>query len=102
MTDIKITCGCNECGKNIDLLDEDFVCVSCKGKTEIAIIKCAVKHAFTHDYIWTDKEGYVGFITEADKEVYLRGVKYGFKQALFWICDYYDEIEFWEKLEDLK
>jgi hypothetical protein len=52
-------------------------------------------------YHWTDKDIYDGFQTEKEKEIFMRGVKKGFGDALFWIADYFDCIGYFEdNIED--
>ena len=51
-----------------------------------------------HKYEWEDKDFYVGFKSEEDKETYLLGVKKGFYSAVFWMADYLDIVSEFEKL----
>lgn len=58
-------------------------------------IKQAIKDTY-NDKHWEDWKSFTGFKSEEEKTVFFYGVKYGIEHALFWIAEYFGEVNFWE------
>jgi hypothetical protein len=61
------------------------------------LIQSALMSGSERTDIWEDREHYI-CSSEEEKTIYLRGVKKGYFDALFWIAYYFDEVEFFDKL----
>lgn len=92
---------CEECNE-VTTLDqfEEYVCEHCRLNSQDSEIMAAIEELTTKEYIWKDEEGYQGFETEKSKALYMKGVKYGYFQALFWLADYFGKVDEYEKLQD--
>lgn len=98
MFEVEIKCGCYNCKEYFDQSEITGRCNTCEEDAFNEQIKEAINRCIEHSYLWTDKDGYCGFETEKDLENYLIGVRRGFMDALFWICDYFGEVDFFEEL----
>ena len=99
---IEITCKCQRCGSKIDPEEVVTYCDDCDNEIfTTQEIEEAINSVSDKDYHWTSKDIYDGFDTEKEKEIFMKGVKHGFCNALFWVCDYFDCIEYFEdNIED--
>ena len=94
--DIEIKIECNECKKKI--VDDwpynigIFICNECEEKLwnridfDKYIRELFEKIASNHDHSWLDKEMYIGWDTEKEKEIFMRGIRHGFFHALWAIA----------------
>jgi len=97
---VNFTFDCDSCNKIYD--NEIFTNVMCDGcleKHSTVEIREALKKVIKNHYLWNDRDVYSG-CSEEEKTIYMKGVKKGYLDALFWMADYFDEIEYWEKLEE--
>lgn len=94
---IKIIMKCDEC-QEINIEDDIIsLCQKCENKNIQSELNQIIKHVYlSHDYLWLDKELIEGFKSDEEKEVYLKGVHYGMRSAMFWLCDYFDSVSIWE------
>lgn len=96
---------CYKCQHKFEDTDGIFFCDSCNESEMVNEFKAAIKNAAEHKYIWQDKEHYVGWDSEKEKEIFMRGVRKGFWDALFFIASYLEDekfVRFYEKLEEKK
>lgn len=90
---------CVECHKEFDEDDAIIsICEECQIIDQDETIREVVTEISKKDYLWCDKEGYVGFNNDHEKEIFLDGIRKGIQDALFFVCDMYGEIEFFEKI----
>lgn len=99
VTNIEIEMKCDSCFKHIDIEAGCFNCEECEIENQNLLIKECVKEVLKYDGCWKDRDYYCG-ISEEDKTIFMKGARYGYFNALFWICDYFNEIQFWEKIEE--
>jgi len=111
MIEINYSCSCVTCDKKLQFDSSEFdtaniICNECRDKFDSFDIQQAILDASEKDYLWIDREGYVGFKSEEEKTYFMRGVKKGYMDALFWIADYFDEVNYFEavieKMKDVK
>lgn len=90
MIKVEISGTCLDCNKS---LNEYQMHVRCSGCTDnlysLEDIETAIQSITTNDYHWKDKEDYEGFDSEDEKEIFMSGIKKGYSDALFHICDYF-------------
>lgn len=88
----------NEIGPEVP---ECFLCEECVDKNIITHFKDAVLDAYSH-YHNLQSNKFEGLETEKEKKIYAAGLRMGFFDALFGICNYWEGelIELWEKLVD--
>lgn len=112
VAEIDIKLKCEECHKysEIDEYFNDYFCESCRLKNTNIEILMAIKESFSRCII-TDEEikktenGMDGWIwigehTEREKELFIRGAKFGGECVLFKICDELNLIREWEKIHE--
>lgn len=102
MTKVEVLIKCQECEDFMDAVEENFVCRYCYEKLHTELIKDAAREAIIDAFEYRpkkeDKTHYVGFSSEEDKKSFLLGLRSGYREALFWICDSFDIVEFFEQL----
>lgn len=93
----KNTIKCRECEENILEYDR-VICGGCwfETRSNDEIYELIKKVAFNNDHEF-DPEYYGGFDTEKEKETYINGVKKGFSDAIFWLCDRIGYVGHFEK-----
>jgi hypothetical protein len=96
---MEIKLRCENCHDLVGIDEINIRCIKHDEEDFIYQMKEAISSCATHSYLWTDKDGYVGFDSDKDLENYLIGVRKGFMDALFWICEYFGEASFFETLE---
>lgn len=93
---------CDECHKKEDIGILDYgLCDNCKDKEHIDSLKEAIKNIYSNK-LWEKKDTFVGFKSDNDKEYFMKGIKYGIEDALFWIADHFGEIDFIELVLEWK
>ena len=96
-TDVTISCTCTYCDKKIDDDEEIILCPSCEENGWQEVVKASVRYALEHEYVWKDKDDYVGFDSEKEHEAFMLGLAKGVSDALFWVCDRQDMVGFYEE-----
>ena len=92
-----MNCTCQQCFEEIDLDDSNIFCKECNGKLFPADdLELAIEEVSDKKYHWESRDGYIGFNSEEDLTLFLDGVKQGYSDALFWMCDYFGMVEFFE------
>lgn len=97
---IDVTIACDVCTKYFDDVCVNTLCKQCEDNYFVIPIKDVLQTLIAKKYIWENKEGYGGFDNEAEKELYMMGVKKGYFDALFWLSDYFDIVELFEKMSE--
>lgn len=97
---ISVIVKCEECYEKGDLEEMHFTCTECKPEKEYTPehIQNCLKEVSEEDHHWTDREHYIGFKSEEEKTIYLRGLYRGYQLALFGVADWFGEVSFFEKL----
>ncbi len=96
--EIRIDCECIACDEKVDMKEITYTCESCIEEQYNEGLKEAIEEVYNKDYLYKDKDDYVGFESDKETEIFMKGIKRGMHNALFWICDYYGQVEFFEKL----
>ena len=97
---INVEFECEECERVLDSkIHCNVMCDDCLENHETVKIRDALLYCVDHDYIWKDRDCYSG-CTEEEKTIYMKGVQKGFRDALFWMADHFNEVEYWEILEE--
>ena len=99
MSEIEITTICFDCAEKFDIDYAYIRCGECDDKREPIDDEYLINHLSKNDYIWKDKDGYVGFENEKELNLYLKGVEKGYKDCLFWLADYLGKVVLFENLE---
>lgn len=90
--DIILRAECDECQKKFEIEEfSSYQCGECLNKkiNHEEIGEALIYLARNNDYLWENNQGYDGFNSEGELEMFLRGTKYGFTNALFWFADYF-------------
>lgn len=99
LASILLSATCDECNKKGELEEMKLRCGNCQGETYTPEhIQNCLKKVSEKTYLWQDRDSYIGFKSEEEKTIYLRGVERGVAMALFFVADWFDEIEFFQKL----
>jgi len=98
--EISIIVTCDYCFKKFELEYMKFQCQECVPNEEYTSehIQNCLKEISEEKHQWEDREHYIGFKSEEDKTLYLKGVYRGYQVALFGVADWFGEVEFYEKL----
>lgn len=98
--EVKAIIECENCHTKNDTesLFCDYVCEDCRLKEQNELVKLAIEELIHKKYIWEEKESYIGFKSEDERELYCSGVKRGYIVALFWLADYFNIVEDFEKI----
>ncbi len=101
---MNITCitECYLCEQQIETINiYQVICYNCeKYWYEEKDIKTAFDDVIDDYQPWKNHEGYIGFKNEELKDSYMKGIKEGYRQSFFHLCDYFGIIDFYEeKLE---
>lgn len=102
MIDVEIKCTCQDCDKEFDEYSVNIQCEECSEKITQEEIKRCVVEVSKKSYLWKSKDCYTGFESEKDLETYLTGLRRGYENALFWLCDHFGLVEFYEKEIELE
>ncbi|HEY2811763.1 MAG TPA: hypothetical protein VGJ00_10305 [Rhabdochlamydiaceae bacterium] len=90
MIEVEIKGKCLSCDETSNDDQLHVYCSNCSNELyKLEDIEYAIESITTNDYHWTDREFYVGFKDEEEKDLFLRGIKKGFSDALFHLCDYF-------------
>lgn len=97
--DVKFQCG--DCNKTIPGSDVIVRCDSCDELCfhREALQECLENATKTKSWLWEDKSGYVGFDSDKELECFLLGIRKGYSDALFDVCDYFGMMQFFDTLE---
>ncbi len=95
--EVEVTCSCSKCKKTLDEYSANIHCHECLRDNDYTEVFDTSRYISTEHAEWKDVDYFDGFNSEQEKEIYLKGVKYGMHNALFWICHYFGNIEFFEK-----
>lgn len=102
--DIDVACKCSNCNKKFGTEDLYFLCDACwELRYTMEYFQEALEYASDKKYIWDscDEDNLSYKDSHELREVFFRGVKKGYCDALFWMADYFGEVEFFEKkIED--
>jgi len=101
--DFEIKMTCDDCNKSKAGFSFVICCDTCFENKIDSYIKSAIENSLTdHTYLWTNKEDYIGFDSDKEKEIFLSGVKKGFDWGVFWIADEFgsNAIEFYEQMQE--
>lgn len=98
MIDIIVKYQCVDCDTEIESDINNVVvdiCEECLKKEKIYEIRDAMRSSFEQaDF----EHEFTRFENKDFKEKWMRGYERGIHDALFWIADYFDQIEFFEEL----
>jgi hypothetical protein len=96
--EIKIFTDCKSCKIQFDLNKEGgLFCTNCiYSFTYESEIEETLLHVASKNYHWEDGEFYKVFKNQEEKEIFLKGIKYGYASALFWIADGFSMVKFFE------
>lgn len=91
--DLQIEATCVLCGDIYHQDNLECICDSCVEESQYTIdeIKKAAICAFSKDYIWKDKNGYIPFGSDKEADTFLRGVRFGFYEGVFNMCKYFGD-----------
>jgi hypothetical protein len=103
--DISIIANCDKCGKETDLekCDGSVFCNGCCDELEMFdkdYVCAALNEVSSLEYHW-DKDNLsdITFCEEPEKrELFFRGVKVGYLDALFWIADWFEVVKYYEEV----
>ncbi len=83
---------CLMCNKIAKADEANYICDDCEYKCCESTVKEAVISASNKTWEWEDRDNFEGYFeTDKEKDCFFNGVKYGYKQALFWILDHVND-----------
>lgn len=97
MIKVDIACECDCCDKILNDTSANIYCHECMAEESNFQVLDTCRYISTEHSDWKDEQFFQGFENDKEKEMYLRGVKYGMHNALFWVCHYFDSEKFFEK-----
>lgn len=96
--DFEATDKCFDCYEKFDVEHLYGICHKCFEKRMLVeLIDDAIDEVSDKPYNWEDKDCYQGFKNDAEKELFMSGIKRGYWEALFWIAEFFGRTEFYEK-----
>lgn len=99
--EITITANCEKCETLIDLdLECNAYCNKCVDTwMNESDIHSALLYSADNDYHWnaSDEDDLTFQESPAKRQAFFQGVKYGYSSALFWLCDYFGMVSFFEE-----
>lgn len=82
---------CDKCKNKKDEFDQNLICDDCYDKeVNFDEIKKLIEK-ISNRKSWEDREHYVGFTNEKEKDIYLNGLKEGIWESLFEVADYFGD-----------
>lgn len=97
MFEFEVRCKCEKCEKLVEEDSASVHCNHCLEEVESEWSLHSAKYISEEHQPWKCDGSFTGFNTEEEKQAFLRGVKFGCNDALFWICNYAGDVEFYEK-----
>lgn len=99
MIEAKITADCCECDVIIDDADiYGFIyCKKCNDLKTVTEVMEAIDCSKGHYAVPSEHIIFPSDMTKESIDMYFKGVLEGYSSALFWLCDYFDIIPFFEK-----
>ena len=91
---LEITTQCLECKKETKMDSDEyfFTCDECQEKQETILGKHLLNHLYDNGESVLDGTHLVGFKSEQEKYIFMRGVRYGYDHAGFKIMYYFGDI----------
>lgn len=100
MIEVEVTANCEACEEKLDLdYGAVITCCACYDKRfDDGDVHAALIYSADHDYHWdsTDESDTTYEENPEKREAFFQGVKYGYSSALFWLCDHFGMVEFFE------
>ncbi len=96
--DVNFKFKCSSCDKKFDERDVYGYCQKCDcDRFHLDYIKEMVGNLALERHFIEEKEQITGLENDHEKDIFIRGCKLGYKDALFWMCDYVQIIDFFEE-----
>jgi hypothetical protein len=90
MIKVEMKSKCLNCDESLSEDKFYIYCDNCSNELyKLEDIENGINSIIENDYHWTGRDFYDGFKDEEEKDLFLYGVKKGFSDALFHLCDYF-------------
>jgi len=95
--DYRLKIDCDFCDEKMsDSAQCNIFCEKCFESMHDLFVKNFISKMSLDKYVYEDKDSYA-FDSEYDRDLFMRGVKYGLHHCLFWLADRIDSIKWFEE-----